>query len=219
MHRYRVVAALCVAAALAVGYGSVGTPAASASGSKPAGGATAYWAEAPASAPDYIFPFMPAQFFTTANVEQFQELMYRPLYWIGTGSTPDLNQSLSLAHPPVYGAGNTVTITLKPDKWSNGESLDATDVMFWMNMLHAEKANWASYVPGDFPDNVDDVVADSASQLTFTLNKAYNPQWFTYNELSQITPLPEAWDVTSTGGCSRIRSVLGGGVRTSRSGL
>ena len=26
------------------------------------------------------------------------------------------------------------------------------------------------------------------------LNKAYNQQWFLYNELSQVTPMPEAWD-------------------------
>ena len=29
------------------------------------------------------------------------------------------------------------------------------------------------------------------------LNAAYNPIWYTYNELSQITPLPLAWDRTS----------------------
>ena len=87
-------------------------------------------------------------YFTTANVQQFQDLMYRPLYWMGKGSTPDLNPTLSLAKPPVYGPGNTVIITLKPYKWSDGESLDAQDVMFWMNMLHAEKVNWAAYTPG-----------------------------------------------------------------------
>ena len=142
---------------------------------------------------------MSPQFFTTANIQQFQQLMYRPLYWMGKGSTPDLNASLSLAKAPVYGAGNTVTISLKPYKWSDGETLDARDVMFWMNMIHAEKVNWAAYIPGEFPDNVVNVVADSATQLTFTLSKSYNPEWFTYNELSQITPLPEAWDVTTKG--------------------
>ena len=80
--------------------------------------------------------------------------------------------------------------------------------MFWMNMLHAEKVNWGAYVPGEFPDNVTNVVADSATQLTFTLNNSYNPQWFTYNELSQITPLPEAWDVT-TGGGTGLRHARG----------
>jgi peptide/nickel transport system substrate-binding protein len=33
--------------------------------------------------------------------------------------------------------------------------------------------------------------------VRLSLNAAYNPIWYTYNELSQITPLPLAWDRTS----------------------
>jgi peptide/nickel transport system substrate-binding protein len=199
MHRYRKVAALCITVASVVTCGSALVTVAPASASTKVTGSTAYWAEAPSSSPNFIFPFMAPGYFTTANVEQFQDLMYRPLYWMGNGSTPDLNPTLSLAKPPVYGSGNTVTITLKTYKWSNGESVDARDVIFWMNMLHAEKDNWAAYAPGAIPDNVVNVVADSSMQLTFTLDKAYNPDWFTYNELSQITPMPLAWDVTTKG--------------------
>ena len=32
-----------------------------------------------------------------------------------------------------------------------------------------------------------------------TMNKAYSPTWFQYNELSQITPMPAAWDRTASG--------------------
>jgi len=40
--------------------------------------------------------------------------------------TPNLNPSLSLAENPVYSDGNTtVTIDLKPYKWSNGETVTA----------------------------------------------------------------------------------------------
>ena len=116
--------------------------------------------------------------------------------------TPDLNPTFSLAKPPVYGSGNTVTITLKSDTWSDGEALDASDVMFWMNMLHAEKVNWAAYVPGAFPDNVVNVVfAGQCDPIKMNLhaNKAYNRDWFTYNELSQITPMPVAWDISAKG--------------------
>jgi peptide/nickel transport system substrate-binding protein len=31
------------------------------------------------------------------------------------------------------------------------------------------------------------------------MDKAYSPTWFQYNELSQITPMPAAWDRTATG--------------------
>jgi len=199
VHRYRLLAALWVTAVLVSASVSAVTAASPAGAATKTSGVTAYWAESPSSVPNFIFPFMSSRYFTTANVEQFQQLMYRPLYWMGSGSTPALNEQLSLARPPVYGPGNTVTITLKSYVWSDGETLDAQDVLFWMNMVHAEKVNWAAYVPGAFPDNVLDVVVDSSTQLTFTMNKAYNGDWFTYDELSQITPLPVAWDVTGRG--------------------
>ena len=86
---------------------------------------------------------------------------------------------------------------LKPYKWSNGEILTAQDVVFWFNMEKAEKANWAAYVPGQFPDNVTNVSAPDPSTVTFTFDKAYSQQWLTYNQLGQITPMPAAWDMTS----------------------
>jgi peptide/nickel transport system substrate-binding protein len=52
------------------------------------------------------------------------------------------------------------------------------------------------------------VTIDSPTQLTLQLTTSFNDQWFTYNELGQITPFPVAWDKTSTsgaagsGGCS-----------------
>jgi peptide/nickel transport system substrate-binding protein len=161
---------------------------------------TATYAEQPQDAPNYIFPFMSLAFFSVSNINQFQQLMYRPLYWFGNGSTPNLNPSLSLADNPVYtNNGTTVSMTLKPYKWSNGETVTAEDVMFWMNMLHAEKANWAGYAAGTMPDDIKSIVVNSPTQLTFTLTAPVNSYWFTYNELSQITPMPLAWDITSAG--------------------
>ena len=49
-------------------------------------GGTAYFAEGPQATPNYIFPFMRLSFFSVTNIPQFQHLMYRPLYWFGTGS-------------------------------------------------------------------------------------------------------------------------------------
>jgi peptide/nickel transport system substrate-binding protein len=162
---------------------------------------TATWAEAPQTPPNYIFPFMSLAFFSVNNSQQFQFLMYRPLYWFGDGATPNLNLSLSLAAQPTYdNTANTVTVDLNNYKWSNGETVTAENVMFWMNMLHAEKANWAGYSPGTIPDNVKSIVINNPEQLTFTLTAPVNNYWFTYNELSQITPMPNAWDITAKGG-------------------
>jgi peptide/nickel transport system substrate-binding protein len=186
----------------------VASPTAANAANSTAGG-TATFAEQSQAPPNYIFPFMSLAFFSVYNINQFQYLMYRPLYWFGEGTTPNLNLSLSLADKPVYSNnGTTITINLKDYKWSNGETVTAQDVMFWMNMLHSEKANWAAYATNSIPDNVQNVVIDSPTQLTFTLTGPYNDYWYTYNQLSQLTPMPLAWDKTSasgapgSGGCS-----------------
>ncbi len=192
--------------AVAAGALTVGlTALAPASGASSSSNTTATWAEQAQTPPNYIFPFMSLAFFSVSNINQFQYLMFRPLYWFGEGTTPNLNPSLSLADTPQYSNnGQTAVIDLKNYKWSNGEQVTSQDVMFWMNMLHSEKANWAAYTPGgnSIPDNIQSITINSPTQLTFQFTKSYNTYWYTYNEFSQITPLPLAWDKTSASGAS-----------------
>jgi peptide/nickel transport system substrate-binding protein len=158
-------------------------------------GGTAYWAEQPLSPPNYIFPLISGAYYSNANVSEFQTLMYRPLYWYGDRGRPGVDYPLSLANAPVYSNHDrVVTIRLKPAKWSNGENVSARGVIFWINLLKANKAQWASYVPGGFPDNVVSWKATGPRTVRLGLNRSYNPIWFTDNELSQITPLPLAWE-------------------------
>ena len=167
------------------------------------GQTVATWAELSGSQPNYIFPFMGFNFFSVYNTEQFQFLMYRPLLWFGQGTTPDLNPSLSIAQTPTYSAnGQTVTLNLKNYKWSDGQPVTTQNVMFWMNMLHAQKSNWAGYSPGAMPDDIQSITVNSPTQMTMTLTGSVNSYWFTYNELSQITPMPNAWDITASGGAA-----------------
>jgi len=209
-----------VALALCAGLGAGGMVATTAASATPAhrGGLVVRWQETPYDPPNWILPFVGLPYYSVANLEDFQQLMYRPLYWFGRGSGPLLDPSLSLAGlPSTSSSGTTVTVTLKPYRWSNGRPLDAADVLFWMNMLRAEKQNWAGYVPGELPDNVRSVSAASGGSrtVTFVMRRAYNTTWLLYNELSQITPLPIAWDVDhlvsgrpaapGSGGCSALR--------------
>jgi peptide/nickel transport system substrate-binding protein len=180
-------------------------------------GGTAYWAEAPAVKPNWIFPFASLSYFSVANLTQFQELMYRPLYYFGppTSTSPNVDFALSPANAPVWSNGDkTVTIPLKGWKFEDGQTIDAQSVIFWMNMMKAESANWAGTAPGpdQFPQNVVSYSATSPTALsvTFNLNQSYSTLWYQYNELSQITPMAEAWDVTSltakagSGGCGAV---------------
>ena len=204
--RFKMAAACCAVLALALaacsssggGSASPGASSTGATGAKVIGG-TATYALPPNSAPNYIFPFASSTYFSTVNFAEFQYLMYRPLYWFGNGASPTLNSSLSLADPPVYN-GRQVTITLKGWKWSNGETVNADDLEFWIHMMQAvAQGDWGDYVPGLFPSNISNVKVTGPLTLTMTMDKAYNPTWFTDNELSQLTPMPMAWDKTAAG--------------------
>jgi peptide/nickel transport system substrate-binding protein len=179
-------------------------------GSKLAGG-TVTFAEGPSETPTYIFPMAGTTTFSTSNLDQLSYLLYRPLYWYGNNETPTVDYDYSLATAPVFSDGDkVVTINLKNWKWSNGTSVTSQDVEFWMNVLNSVKTTggWGAYSPGGFPDNITKQSYPNASTVVFTLNKAYNPQWFLYNELSQITPLPLAWDETGAGVPSHCVTVI-----------
>jgi len=193
-------------------------------------GGTAYWAEPPQVTPNWIFPFASLQYFSVANLTQFQYLMYRPLYWFGpNGSTaPTVDYTMSPANAPVWSnGGKTVTVSLKGWKFNDGQAVDAQSVIFWMNMMKAEgcypaatcatNAQWAGAVPGNqaFPGNIVSYSAPNGATgdtVVFNLFETFSTNWYLYNELSQISPLPEAWDVTSltaaagSGGCGKVAS-------------
>ena len=189
-----VAAGLAVACALvAAGCSSSSS---SAPGTTPVPGGTAVFAEAPSAPPTYIFPYMSSAVISNVNLFYFQYLMYRPLYWFGTGSQPTANFSLSLADPPTFN-GSKVTITLKHYTWSDGTPVTTQDVMFWLNMEKALPADYGAYT--NFPADVSDITVVSPTELTMTMDKAYSPSWFLYNQLSQITPMPPAWDRTASG--------------------
>jgi peptide/nickel transport system substrate-binding protein len=149
----------------------------------------------------YIFPFTPLANANEYNAEQFQMELYRPLYMFGNnGNSVAVNYPLSVANAPVYSAdGKTVTITMKGWKWSDGESVDASDVIFWLNMMKAEPNNYYGYVPGLLPDNLASYSATDANTVVLHLKSAVSSIWFTYNQLAEITPMPGAWDVTAAG--------------------
>ncbi|MGY0231546.1 ABC transporter substrate-binding protein [Longispora urticae] len=161
---------------------------------------TATMAYTPGVLPVYIFPFTPVEYFGTANLHEFQVLMYRPLYWYGHDGEPEVDHDLSLAEPPEWSAdGLTVTITLKPWWWSNGEPVCADNVMLWMHLLQECKADFGGYVPGYFPDNLTSFRKVAENQVSFTFDRVYSKMWVLMNQLSSITPLPRAWDRTADG--------------------
>jgi len=150
---------------------------------------------------NWIWPYVPKADASDYNVEGFERFLYRPLYMFGgNGPSVAVDYPLSTADAPTYtDGGRTVTITMKGWKWSDGEAVDASDVVFWLNMMRAEPAGYDGYVSGLLPDNLASYGAVGADTVVLHLKAAVSSIWFTYNQLAEITPMPAAWDVTSAG--------------------
>ena len=208
---WRLAAAAALAALLATACGAAATSRAPASG-----GGTVTYAEQAGAPPNYIFPLLAGQYESNANLYQFDNQLYLPLYWFGDDGQAVVNKGLSVAKPPVFSDKNTVvTITLKHWQWSNGDPITARDIIFWMNLVSAVSdpnapaigsdsapgPSWAGAVPGEFPENIVSYAQTGTYSLTMKLNQSYNPTWYLYNELSQIYPMPQkVWDKVSAFG-------------------
>jgi peptide/nickel transport system substrate-binding protein len=201
MQRLAGVAVVAVAAMVAAGCSSSSTPPSSTG--KAVKGGTASIALPAGITYNWIFPFYAITNASVYNGQQFQWLLYRPLYMFGnnTNTSVTINYPLSTANPPVYSnGGKTVSVTMKGWKWSDGSAVDAKSLLFYMNMVEAEKTNWYAYSKGLLPDNVVSYRATGSNTVTFQLNRPYSTLWYTYNQLAELTPMPLAWDVTKLGG-------------------
>jgi len=164
-------------------------------------------AQSPGAGPNYIFPITPAANGSVYNIYQLQNQLFAPLYQPVTGTSPTTDYSRSVGKAPVYSGGNkTVTVALNPTyTWSDGKPVQAADVVFFVDLLKAaikeSPANYGNYTPGFFPDNVASMTVKDAHTVVFHLTKAFNPNWFTLNQLGLITPLPStAWNRGAVGG-------------------
>ncbi|WP_020657455.1 peptide ABC transporter substrate-binding protein [Amycolatopsis benzoatilytica] len=167
----------------------------------PKAGGTVRFALPPSATPNWIMPFSIPGYGGSYNA-MVRSTLYVPLYsYDGSSGSVTLDDAASAANPPSYSPdGKTVTITLKPLSWSTGEQVTTRDVEFWLNLARAGKDNWGKYSKGLIPDSITGFHAADARTFTLTLDKAYNPDWFTANQLSLIVPMPHAWDKTSADG-------------------
>jgi len=200
--RHLALAAVAVVAAMVAAACSSNNAPPGSSGGKPVKGGTASVALPAGVTYNWIFPFYAITNASVYNGQQFQWLMFRPLYMFGnnTNTSVLINYPLSPANAPKYSnGGKTVTVTMKGWKWSNGEPVDAKSLIFFLNMTKAEKTNWYAYSKGLLPDNVVSYKATNANTVVMHLDRAYSSLWFTYNQLAELTPMPAAWDVTKLG--------------------
>jgi peptide/nickel transport system substrate-binding protein len=173
----------------------------SSSSGPPVKGGTATFALAVGQEFSWIFPIE-----NQVNNEPWdlnvEEALYRPLYFAGNGTSPTIDNQLSLAYPPVWSDNNqTVTIHLKHYLWSDGQPVTSRDVEFFLNLVQAGKSQDAWYVPGELPDNIRSASYPSPTEVVLHLNQSYSQQWYDDNQLTWIFPLPQQeWDRTSLTG-------------------
>jgi peptide/nickel transport system substrate-binding protein len=165
--------------------------------------------ELPSDPVTNIFPFNNCSQFSVTNTVDFQDLLYRPLYWYGKGASLAVQPALSIGHGPVYAAPSgggfkQVSITLKHWRYSNGEHVTAQSVAFFLNLWDAESANFCGSVPGDgIPFDVAHVLMPlglGGNEIVIEFSGPVNPTWMTADFLASIVPFPKAWDRASLTG-------------------
>lgn len=189
-------------AGLSGGYGSV--PAQHGTAKK---GGTVTVAEQPGSTPNWILPVTTSASNTVYNDFSFGWEAWTPLYYQATGVTPTVDEAMSPADAPKWSNNDkTVTITMKKSwKWSNGQPVTAKDLMFTIDEIKAaikqSPANWAAYVPGNFPATLTSMTSPNAQTVVMNLKNSVNPTWFEDDILTFVTPMPAAqWAKTSANG-------------------
>jgi peptide/nickel transport system substrate-binding protein len=219
----RAAATLATAGALLAGCGSSPISAHSSSNSRPStnyaygslpkqqgvpvAGGTVSLSEPPGAGPTYIFPVTPGAQQSVYNDFDFQNLMWRPLWWSPKGVSPTIDYTQSLAPYPKFTNHNkTVTITMDPNwKWSDGQPVTSQDISFFYWLLKAavkiSPANFGDYTPGLFPDNISSVSTPNARTLVFNFTRSYNANFDFLEQLNVLVPLPaHAWSETSANG-------------------
>jgi peptide/nickel transport system substrate-binding protein len=184
-----------------VGYGSIPAE----SGTAHAGTITV--AEPPGATPTWIFPVTPGANGSVYTAYSFQGEMWRSLNYYPDGNQVKEDTALSLAGEPSWSNGDkTVSITLKPWMWSDGQPITAKDAEFYIDMLKAavkvSPADYSNYTPKvGIPDQVVSMSVPNAQTLVINLNAAVNPTWFDENDLASVIPLPvHAWAKASASG-------------------
>ena len=158
-----------------------------------------------ADAPNWILPIIPAADNSVYNSFVFGWQMWRPTWFTWDGSSPAVNDSMSPLNAPVSSnGGKTFTMTFKPWKWSDGQTLGAKDLEFTLDEIKAalkeSPANWANYVPGYFPDTLTSMSMPNASTLVLNMSKPVNPTWLE-EDIIDIGMMPaHAWAKASANG-------------------
>jgi len=125
--------------------------------------------------------------------EQAGWLLFPALVWVNRFHQIDWPRSLARAISSPDG-GRTYDVTLRPWHWSDGVPVSSGDVAYALNLIRQLGETWPGYGGGGMPGIIQSLKVIDARHFTVVLTHRANTEWFIYNGLSQLVPLPEhAW--------------------------
>lgn len=193
---------------------SIGLIAPTVSGASAPSG-TIVWADGPGASANYIFPYMSCTYFNVNNINQFQFMMFRPLYWFGLPGTAGISYPLSPAKAPVFTNGNkTATITMKGWKFADGQTVNAQSVMFFLNMYAADPGGYCGNNGSLSIPALIKSASGHGNTVKINFTKSLNPGYALYNNLSMLVPMPKAWDTTGGGVAGKCSTGVYGATST-----
>ena len=119
---------------------------------------------------------------------QIMPEIYRPLVWLDRHVNFDPAGSLASAVSTPDG-GRTWHFTIKPWQWSDGVPVTASDVVFTFETIRRLGPAYVNYGIGGIPDFIVAVGGDGRHDVTLTLDRRVNPDWFLRTSLG-IMVLP-----------------------------
>jgi peptide/nickel transport system substrate-binding protein len=194
-------AAVLMGSLLLAGCGTASSTSPPSQRPRAADGGTVTYAEVAGESPNYIFPVNPVAGQSVADIEQFMPLLYEPLF-VDSFDEPTIDYAASIGYEPRWiDHDSAAVLTLRHYRWSNGSPVTTRDITFYINLARAAGPSWGDYSPGDFPYNIRRIAIEGPYQMTLYFTRSFNPTYYVDNQLSDITPIPQAvWDRESLTG-------------------
>ena len=121
-------------------------------------------------------------------------LLFPNLLWINLYAQIDWYRSIASA-VSTPDQGKTYDVTLRPWHWSDGVPVTSQDVKYYLDLANELGPEWPGYGGGGLPTIIKSFNIISATQFQVVLTHQVNPEWFIYNGLASLGPVPKhVWD-------------------------
>ncbi|HTQ71392.1 MAG TPA: ABC transporter substrate-binding protein, partial [Acidocella sp.] len=129
-------------------------------------------------------------FLSSLYNQEASALIFEQLLWFNDSHEIDWSRSIASA-VTTPDNGKTYDVTLRPWSWSDGVPVTSADVLYAFQLIEDYGTNYAAYGQGGIPYIIASMTAPNPEHIHIVLTHAVNPQWFIFNGLAQLQPLPK----------------------------